>query len=71
MKTVIQKQLMAEILSVTAAIQKEFPASYSQLGETPLFLSDEDKNINTADFEQYLVALRLELQALRESHPLV
>lgn len=70
MKTVIQKQLMAEILLVTAAIQKEFPASYSQLSETPLFLSDEDKNIGAADFEQYLVSLKAELQALRDSHTL-
>lgn len=70
MKIVLQKQLMTEILLVTEMIEKEFPSSYSQLTETPLFLSEKDKGISNPDFEQYLVALRLELQALRESHPL-
>lgn len=71
MKIVLSKQLMSEILLVTEMIEKEFPASYHLLTETPLFLSTKDKGISTADFEQYLESLRRELKGLRDAHPAV
>ncbi|MDF9796302.1 hypothetical protein OKW21_001565 [Catalinimonas alkaloidigena] len=57
-KVSTQQRLMAEILTITAKIQKEFPEHYEQLSETPLFLRDQRKGIHAGGFEEYLESLR-------------
>ena len=52
---------------VTTKIQKEFPEQYKVLSETPLFLFDREKEINTADFEHYLESLKKQLAAFKKS----
>jgi len=61
-----QKKLMNEILEITTLIQREFPELYGHLSETPLFLSDNDREISTVDFEQYLESLKMQLAAFEK-----
>lgn len=67
MMKALHKKLMAEILMVTAKIQREFPEQYKVLSETPLFLFDKEKEINAADFEHYLDSLKTQLAAFKEA----
>ncbi len=52
---------MDEILVVTTKIQQECPELYQLLGETPLFLSYQKKEISTNNLEQYLASLKNQL----------
>jgi hypothetical protein len=67
MNIMIHKELINDILVVTTKIQKEFPELYENLKETPLFISENEKEISTADFEQYLESLNSQLADFRQS----
>lgn len=60
-----QKELLNEIIAVTETIRETFIEFYELLSETPLFISKQDKNIDTADFEQYLESLKTQLDHLK------
>jgi hypothetical protein len=60
-----QKELLNEIIEVTETIRETFVEFYQLLSETPLFVNKQNKNINTADFEQYLESLKTQLDHLK------
>lgn len=59
-----QKELLNEIIEVTETIRESFTAFYELLSETPLFIFNQNADINTADFEQYLESLKTQLDRL-------
>ena len=67
MKIMVKKELMDEIFVLTTQIQKEFPELYVNLKETPLFMSGSEKDISTADFEQYHESLEMQLAVFRKT----
>jgi len=56
------KKIMTQIFLITEKIQSEFPALYAHLSETPLFLTYEDKDISTINYEQYLESIQQQLK---------
>jgi hypothetical protein len=60
-----QKELLNEIIEVTETIRETFVEFYELLSETPLFVDQQNRNINTADFEQYLESLKTQLDHLK------
>jgi hypothetical protein len=60
-----QKELLNEIIAVTETIRETFIEFYELLSETPLFICNHNKNIDTADFEQYLESLKTQLDHLK------
>ena len=66
-----QKELLNEIIVVTETIRETFAEFYELLSETPLFISKQSKNIDTADFEQYLESLKTQLDHLKRIPALV
>lgn len=60
-----QKELLNEIIEVTETIRETFVEFYQLLSETPLFVGQQNRNINTADFEQYLESLKTQLDHLK------
>ncbi len=60
-EVLLQKKLTDEIFTVTARIQKEFPALYQNLSETPLFLPPQETQLNIDDFRKYLESLKAQL----------
>jgi hypothetical protein len=69
MNIMIHKELINEIFVVTTKIQKEYPELYENLRETPLFIAENEKQISTADFEQYLESLKTQLADFRQASP--
>ena len=69
MNIMIHKELINEIFMVTTKIQKEYPELYENLQETPLFIAENEKDIGTADFEQYLESLKTQLADFRKANP--
>ena len=65
-----QKELLNEIIAVTETIRESFVEFYELLSETPLFIG-KHKNIDTADFEQYLESLKTQLDHLKRIPALV
>ncbi|UTA66898.1 MULTISPECIES: hypothetical protein [Emticicia] len=63
MKPKTNRQLIAGIFLITEQIQNQYPELYAHLGETPLFLSYEEKRISTINFEQYLESIQQQLNA--------
>ena len=66
-----QKELLNEIIEVTETIRESFVEFYELLSETPLFIAKQNRNIDTADFEQYLESLKTQLDHLRRIPALV
>ena len=66
-----QKELLNEIIEVTETIRETFVEFYELLSETPLFVNKHNRNIDTADFEQYLESLKTQLDHLRRIPALV
>ncbi len=66
-----QKELLNEIIEVTETIRETFVEFYELLSETPLFIAKQNRNIDTADFEQYLESLKTQLDHLRRIPALV
>ncbi|WP_373551199.1 hypothetical protein [Haliscomenobacter sp.] len=66
-----QKELLNEIIVVTETIRETFVEFYELLSETPLFISKQNRNIDTADFEQYLESLKTQLDHLKRIPALV
>ncbi|WP_421798425.1 hypothetical protein [Haliscomenobacter sp.] len=60
-----QKELLNEIIEVTETIRETFVEFYELLSETPLFVDQQNRNINTLDFEQYLESLKTQLDHLK------
>jgi hypothetical protein len=56
------KKIITKIFLITEKIQDEFPALYAHLSETPLFLTYEDSDISTINFEQYLESIQQQLK---------
>lgn len=56
------KKIITKIFLITEQIQNEFPALYAHLSETPLFLTYEDRDISTINFEQYLESIQQQLK---------
>jgi hypothetical protein len=66
-----QKELLNEIIVVTETIRETFLEFYELLSETPLFIRKQNRNIDTADFEQYLESLKTQLDHLKRIPALV
>ena len=69
MNIMAHKELINEIFVVTTKIQKEYPELYENLRETPLFLTENETEIGSADFEQYLESLKTQLADFRQANP--
>ncbi len=68
MKLSIAHKLTNDIFAVTAVLQKEYPAQYRLLGETPLFHFGARGELSPKDFEQYLESLKSQLASFQKEN---
>ena len=59
------KQLANEIFEVSTEISDDFFSAYLLLSETPIYNSDSDTKVTTAEYEDYLESISLQLIELR------
>lgn len=63
------RQLMQEIIHLTAEIETRYPELYSYLLETPLPVGEaREKSISTHDLKEYLETLKSQLNHHIETH---
>ena len=66
MTSIKDKVLTDNILTITNIVREKYPTYYFLLTETPLFLSNDIKEIKTMELEQYFQSIEMQLKQLQE-----